>query len=69
MANTPRVRKEPTVSFSVRCPVSMEKDARVLGRRLKLERNGYIVAALAEKIARDRAEIVDDRRDGERRAS
>ena len=70
MASTQKARKEPTVSFSVRCPVSMEKAAVTMARRLKLERNGYVVAALVEKIARDRDALRADRyRDGARQSA
>lgn len=54
MTTHKKARKEPTVSFSVRCPVSMEAAAVEFAQRLSLERNGFIVAAIEEKIERER---------------
>jgi len=49
-----KARKEPTVSFSVRIPVSLEAETFEVARRLDLERNAFIAVAIGEKIERER---------------
>ena len=54
MPNPVKARKEPTVSFSIRCPVSLEAESVTVAQRLGVERNRFIVLAIAEKIAREK---------------
>lgn len=54
MPTTKKARKEPTVSFSVRMPVSLEAETFETARRLDVERNTLVVAAVREKIERER---------------
>lgn len=54
MPTPKKPRKEPTVSFSVRMPVSLEAETFATARRLEIERNTLVVAAVREKVARER---------------
>jgi hypothetical protein len=47
-------RKEPTTTFTVRMPVSLEAGAYEAGEKNEGSRNAFIVAAVAEKLARDK---------------
>lgn len=54
MPTPKKPRKEPTVSFSVRIPVSLEAETFAIARRLDLERNAFIAVAITEKIDREK---------------
>jgi predicted transcriptional regulator len=54
MPTTKKPRKEPTVSFSVRIPVSLEAETFAVARKLDLERNAFIAVAISEKVEREK---------------
>ncbi len=47
-------RKEPSVVFSIRLPVSLEAEAVQIADNQGLHRNAFIADAVREKIARER---------------
>lgn len=54
MNPTAKGRKEPTVVFSIRLPVSLEAETVELADRHGVQRNAFIAEAVREKVARER---------------
>lgn len=50
-------RKEPTVVFSIRLPVSLEAESVELADQHGLQRNAFIAEAVREKVARERNKL------------